>query len=149
MNRWLNLSDPSIPPYIAALFSPTIVSVNLEHGGGACPMTPSELHLPGGDEIIFHYNTETTQYHHIDLYTRQGKKLPNVCTINTFTPCYLLHWFLACIANIIGQRSTSSCLHSQYNWSRSNLSLCSLYCIIPTANQSMTATHAAKIVMSN
>ena len=62
MNRWLNLFDPSEPPYIAALFSPTVVSVNEEHGGGACPVTLSELHPPGGDDIISHYNTETTQH---------------------------------------------------------------------------------------
>ena len=63
MNRWLNKCDPSRPPYIAALFSPTVVSVKSEHGGGACPVTLSELHPPGGDDIISHYNTETTRYH--------------------------------------------------------------------------------------
>ena len=40
-----------IPPNIAALFSPTVVSVKLEHGGGACPVTTGELHPSGGNDI--------------------------------------------------------------------------------------------------
>ena len=39
------------PPNIAALFSPTVVSVKLLHGGGACPVTTGELHPSGGDDI--------------------------------------------------------------------------------------------------
>ena len=43
------------PPNIAALFSPTVVSVKLSHGKGTCPVTTGELHPPGGDDINFHY----------------------------------------------------------------------------------------------
>ena len=43
------------PPNIAALFSPTVVSVKSSHGGGACPATTGELHPSGGDDINFHY----------------------------------------------------------------------------------------------
>ena len=39
-------------PNIAALFSPTVVSVKSSHGGGACPVTTGELHPSGGDDII-------------------------------------------------------------------------------------------------
>ena len=53
----------SIITTIHSSFSPTvnIVSVKWEHGG-TCPVTLSELHPPGGDNIIFHYNNETAQY---------------------------------------------------------------------------------------
>ena len=44
------------PPNIAALFSPTVVSVKSSHGGGACPATTyGELHPSGGDDINFHH----------------------------------------------------------------------------------------------
>ena len=47
-----------IPPNIAALFSPTVVSEKLEHGGGACPVTTGELHPSGGDKSITNYMYE-------------------------------------------------------------------------------------------
>ena len=46
------------PPNIAALFSPTVVSVKSSHGGGACPVTTGELHPSGGDDIIFYVRQE-------------------------------------------------------------------------------------------
>ena len=44
-NKSLDVSDPLQPPNIAAPFSPTLVSVKLEQGGGACPAIVTELHL--------------------------------------------------------------------------------------------------------
>ena len=46
------------PPNIAALLPPTVVSVKLEHGGGACPVTTGELHPSEGDDIIFNFRQE-------------------------------------------------------------------------------------------
>ena len=46
------------PPNIAALFSPTVISVKSSHGGGACPVTTGELHPSGGDDIIFYLRQE-------------------------------------------------------------------------------------------
>ena len=48
---------PLLPPNMAALLSPTGVSVNLEHGGGGCPVTVGELQegelsQPASDYII-------------------------------------------------------------------------------------------------